>query len=363
VLLISDYGKGVCTPGLLTAAIGAARRAGVPTVVDPARGCSLDHYHGVTVIKPNRVEAQLATGRKIARPADAIEAGRQLCVELEAQLALTTLDRDGMVLVGPDGASEVFPTHARAVYDITGAGDIVLAVFGMCLAAGVAPADAVRLSNVAAGLEVERAGVDVIYRDEIRAEIISQRGGTARKIVNLKQAAQAAEEYRRRGERIVFTNGCFDLLHVGHVTHLAEAAKLGDVLFVGVNSDASVRKLKGPSRPVIDQSDRAAMLAALSDVNHVIVFDEDTPHSLLHAIRPDVLVKGGTYTRDKVVGHEVVEAYGGTVCVTGVVDGISTTNILSSLARDQAAEPPASPAQDANTTAGDDGKPRLRRAG
>ncbi len=358
-LLISDYGKGACTPRVLAASIAAAREAHIPVVVDPSRNCPLSCYRGVTAIKPNRVETQLATSCRIARPGDAVEAGRQLCNELDADMALITLDSDGMVLVTRQGAADTFSTHARAVYDITGAGDMVLSMFGMCLAAGVAPADAVRLGNVAAGIEVERTGVDVVYRHEIRAELLSQRGGAARKIVTLEQAQLLAEEHRRRGQRTVFTNGCFDLLHVGHVTYLGEAASLGDILFVGVNSDQSVSKLKGPARPVIGQADRAAMLAALGCVDYVIVFDHDTPHALLEAIRPDVLVKGGTYTTAQVVGHEIVEGYGGTVCVTGVVDGISTTGILASLARgDGPSAPPSAQEQKSQSPL-----PRLRRAG
>ncbi|MBI3839817.1 MAG: D-glycero-beta-D-manno-heptose 1-phosphate adenylyltransferase [Planctomycetia bacterium] len=364
-LLISDYGKGVCTPRLLKAAIEAAHRAGVPVMVDPSRSCPLGDYRGVTIIKPNRLETEVATGHKIAGADDALAAGRQLCQDLDAQMALITLDRDGMMLVKRDGTGEIFPTHARAVYDITGAGDMVMAMIGLCLASGTTPADAVRLGNVAAGLEVERAGVAVIYRHELRAELLSGRGGGPQKIVNSEQACLLAEEHRRRGEKVVFTNGCFDLLHVGHITYLTEAAALGDVLVVGVNSDASVRKLKGSSRPVIGQSDRAAMLAALACVHYVIVFDDDTPHALLHAIRPDVLVKGGTYTTDEVVGHEIVEAYGGTVCVTGVVDGISTTNILASLAQDATrhsteAQPKSETNQHLDSA---DDLLRLRRAG
>ena len=364
-LLISDYGKGVCTPRLLRAVIDEANRAGVLAIVDPSRDCPLDHYRGVTVIKPNRVETELATGHKIVHPDDALAAGRQLCHDLEAQMALITLDRDGMMLVQHDGRGENFPTHARAVYDIAGAGDIVMAVVGLCLAGGTSAADAARLGNVAAGLEVERSGVAVIYRDEIRASLLASQGGTARKIVTLAQASLVAEEHRRRGETVVFTNGCFDLLHVGHVTNLSKAATLGNVLIVGVNSDAGVRKLKGPGRPVIGEADRAAMLAAMACVQYVIVFDEDTPHELLRAIRPDVLVKGGTYTTEQVVGHEVVEAYGGTVCVTGVVDGISTTSILSSLARGETLH--SAEAQRGNETAGGAPPPhethRMRRAG
>ncbi len=243
-----------------------------------------------------------------------------------------------MALVSPDAGSpegwrdEHFPTSPRAVYDITGAGDIVLATIGVALACGVSPADAVRLGNVAGGLEVEKIGVAVVTRDEIRQRIQAERHAGSDKLVSLEALLARAVERRQRGQRIVFTNGCFDLLHVGHVSYLQEAAQLGDVLVVGVNSDRSVRKLKGPSRPVIKERDRAAMLAALACVDYVLVFDEDTPEEILRALRPDVLVKGGTYAADEVVGHEIVTAYGGKVCLTGVVDGVSTTRILDSLA-------------------------------
>jgi D-beta-D-heptose 7-phosphate kinase/D-beta-D-heptose 1-phosphate adenosyltransferase len=337
-LLISDYGKGVCTPRLLRAAIDAANLVQVPVIVDPSLACPLENYRCATVIKPNRIESEQATGLAIETQADALAAGRQLCARLEARMALVTLDRDGMMLVERNGFGENFPTQARAVYDITGAGDMVMAAFGLCLAAGTGPEDAARLANMAAGLEVERTGVALVSRDEIRAEILSARHAGTSKIVTREQAAKLAREHRRRGEKIVFTNGCFDLLHVGHVTYLAEAAKLGDVLVVGVNSDHSVRRLKGSNRPVIGQADRAALLAALACVRYVVEFDDDTPCRLLDAIRPDVLVKGGNYAPDEVVGHEIVEAYGGTVCVTGLVEGISTTHILASLPR---GEPPA----------------------
>ncbi|MBX3666534.1 MAG: D-glycero-beta-D-manno-heptose 1-phosphate adenylyltransferase, partial [Burkholderiales bacterium] len=310
-LLISDYGKGVCTPRVLRAAIQAATLVDIPVIVDPSLSCPLEHYRGVTVIKPNRGETEHATGLKIAQPNDALAAGRKLCEQLDAKMALITLDRDGMLLVEQSGFGEFFPTQARSIYDITGAGDMVLAMVGLCLASGTTAEDAVRLGNLAAGLEVERAGVSVIYRDEIRAELLSLRHGSTSKIITKDHAARLADELRRQGQKIVFTNGCFDLLHVGHVSYLADAAALGNVLVVGVNSDASVRRLKGTDRPVISESDRAAMLAALACVGYVVVFDEDTPLELLEAIRPDVLVKGGTYTPQEVVGHEIVESYGG----------------------------------------------------
>jgi D-beta-D-heptose 7-phosphate kinase/D-beta-D-heptose 1-phosphate adenosyltransferase len=332
VVLVSDYSKGVCTPRVLQAIIDAARKLQIPVLVDPVRDGTFDRYRGATLIKPNRVEAERALGRPIRNPLDALAAGRQVCADYNAQLAVITLDSDGMALVHADGSGDVFPTRVRNVYDITGAGDMVLATLGLCLADGISPQNAVRLANVTGGLEVEQPGVVVLNRAEIRADLVAMQPGGP-KIGDLDTAALRAAHARQQGRRVVFTNGCFDLLHVGHVTYLEESAALGDYLIVGVNSDASVRALKGPQRPVINERDRAAMLAALAAVDFVVVFDEDTPHNLLRAIRPDVLVKGGTYTPEQVVGHEIVLAYGGKVCVTGVVDGISTTRIVESIAQ------------------------------
>jgi D-beta-D-heptose 7-phosphate kinase/D-beta-D-heptose 1-phosphate adenosyltransferase len=201
----------------------------------------------------------------------------------------------------------------------------------------VAPEIAVQLGNIAGALEVERTGVSKVTRDEIRSELMSQMRPGTQKILTMDQLDTYGRQQRRVGRKVVFTNGCFDLLHVGHVTYLADAAAMGDVLVVGVNSDASVRSLKGPGRPVISETDRAAMLAALACVDAVVVFDDATPHRLLEALRPNVLVKGGTYAPHEVVGREVVEAYGGEIRVTGVVDGISTTRIVESLSHNEPA--------------------------
>ena len=253
--------------------------------------------------------------------------------ELDLEMAIVTLDRDGMALVRPGQPGELFPTQARSVYDITGAGDMVLSMIGVALAAGTTPEVAIQLGNVAAGIEVEKIGVAIVTRDEIRGWLVGQLGGRGSKLVTLDQLERLAGAHRARGEKLVMTNGCFDLLHVGHVSYLGEAAQLGDKLIVGLNSDASVRRLKGSTRPVIDQHDRAAMLAALACVDYIVLFDADTPHDLLRRIRPDVLVKGGTYQPDEVIGHEIVEGYGGRVCVTRLVEGISTSAIVDSLAQ------------------------------
>ncbi len=283
------------------------------------------------MIKPNRHETETATRRAIRTPEDALRAGAQLCQQLSLDMAVITLDASGMALVKRDGGGKVFPAKARSVYDITGAGDMVLAVLALGFGGRLAPEASVQLANVAAGLEVDRSGVTALTREEIRAELNSHPRQSLRKQLTEEQAGRLAEEYHRRGKSIVFTNGCFDLLHVGHVTYLEEAASHGDILIVGLNSDRSVQRLKGPERPVIKAGERAAMLASLGCVDHVVVFDEDTPHALLRRIRPSVLVKGGDYQPHEVVGHEIVESYGGRVEVTDLVPDVSTTNILKSL--------------------------------
>jgi len=330
VVLVSDYAKGVCTPRLLAALIAAAHRKKLPLIVDPARMPDYGLYRGVQIIVPNRTEAELATGMQIHSPADALRAGRQLCDEYGLAAALVKLDSDGIAVVDRRaGIEQHVPTRPRAVYDVTGAGDMVLAIVGLCQAAGWGLVESAELANVAAGLEVEKLGVAPVSWGEIRAEL--QRGKSTSKLVTLDEMAKLAAAYRHDGKAVVFTNGCFDLLHVGHVTYLQEAAQLGDALIVAINSDASVQRLKGPQRPIIHDADRAGLLAALACVDHVLIFDDDTPHRLLERIRPDVLVKGGTYTPDEVVGAEVVRAYGGRIYVTQKVEATSTSAIMDTI--------------------------------
>lgn len=330
-LLISDYNKGVCTQRVLDEAIRAARSGGTAVIVDPARVTDYSRYRGATLLTPNRTEAELASGRSILTPEDAFAAGKVLCEQAALDSIIITLDRDGMALVRPDGTGTIFPTQIRSVYDITGAGDMVLATLGMCIAGGTSFDDAVRLANISAGLEVERVGVEQVSRNEIRADLAASVGAGAGKVLPLDAAAAVAESCRRREQKVVFTNGCFDILHHGHMQYLQEAARQGDLLIVGLNSDDSIRRLKGPERPINTQRDRAGLLTGLACVDYVVIFDDDTPHELLRQIRPDILIKGGTYTVDEVVGKEVVEAYGGQVCVAGKVDGLSTTAIVNSL--------------------------------
>jgi D-beta-D-heptose 7-phosphate kinase/D-beta-D-heptose 1-phosphate adenosyltransferase len=257
-----------------------------------------------------------------------VRVGERLVEMLMMEAVLITLDRDGMALVRADGRSELLATRPRQVYDITGAGDMVLAVVGLCVASGADYDEAAALGNVAGGLEVEKFGVSLLTREEILRDLVDHHHAEGCKILGRDQLV--AEVHRRRlaGQRIVFTNGCFDILHVGHVRLLEQAAALGDYLVVGVNSDASVQQLKGPKRPLNPAEARAEVLSALGTVNAVTVFDAETPLELITAIRPHVLVKGGDYHPDQVVGRLEVEAAGGQLVLIPLLAGHSTTSLL-----------------------------------
>jgi D-beta-D-heptose 7-phosphate kinase/D-beta-D-heptose 1-phosphate adenosyltransferase len=328
VILISDYAKGVCTTSLLEMVIRMGRQAGKRVLVDPIRESDYSRYRGASSMTPNRLEASLAAGRSIQCAADAIPVARQLCGELALEAAIITLDKEGMALAHSDGHEAILPTRQRQVYDITGAGDMVLAVIGMALAAGSSYEDAIRLANTAGGLEVEKVGCAIVTRDELLRDLGSNRYRADGKILDRESLSDEIARRRHAGQRIVFTNGCFDILHAGHVRYLQEARTYGDCLIVAINSDSSVQQIKGPARPIIPQSDRASMLAALEGVDLVTIFHESTPHALLHLLRPDVLIKGGTYCRDQVVGWEVVESYGGQVVVGCEIRGLSTSAIV-----------------------------------
>jgi D-beta-D-heptose 7-phosphate kinase/D-beta-D-heptose 1-phosphate adenosyltransferase len=330
VVLVSDYDKGVCTPGLLQGLVAAATARGVRVIADPTRGGDYAKYRGCASMTPNRLEAGLATGRTITTHDDALQSAADLRDRLGLEAGIVTLDKDGMALAHGDGRSAVFPTRPRQVYDITGAGDMVMATLGLALAAGADYDPAIRLANVAGGLEVEKIGVATVSREEILADLFrtAERTPGAGKALPLPQLVAELERRREAGQRVAFTNGCFDVLHAGHVQYLHEARAQADCLVVGLNSDASVRQLKGPTRPVNAADARAIVLAGLQDVDYVCVFAEATPLALIRAVRPDVLVKGADYRKDEVVGTEFVEAYGGRVHLAGLRPGVSTTTLI-----------------------------------
>ncbi|MBX9622739.1 MAG: D-glycero-beta-D-manno-heptose 1-phosphate adenylyltransferase [Gemmataceae bacterium] len=332
VVLVSDYDKGVCTPGLVAAAVAAAKVRGVKVVADPTRGGDYSKYAGCSAITPNRLEAGLATGRAIATTADALRSAAELRDRLGLEAGIVTLDKDGMAVAHRDGRAAVLPTRPRQVYDITGAGDMVMAALGLALAAGADYDPAIRLANVAGGLEVERVGVVPVTRDEILADL--QHGSAepaGGKVLPLPSLLADLDRRRRAGQRVAFTNGCFDVLHAGHVQYLREARRQADCLVVGLNSDASVRQIKGSHRPVNAADARAAVLAALADVDYVTVFADPTPLALITAVRPDVLVKGADYRKDQVVGAAEVEGWGGRVHLAGFRPGYSTTGVIDRL--------------------------------
>lgn len=326
-LLISDYGKGVCTAEVLSGAIARAQTLGVPVYVDPARGVEWRRYRGASLIKPNRrettnvLESDLSTTEEISAKAG------ELIALAGGAVVLVTLDRDGMVLIQSPTSITHFPAVPRDIVDVSGAGDTALAVVAVAAATGVALTDAVRLANLAAGIQVTRIGATSVTWDEIRD--CGETELAPRKIVDMRTLRERCREFRRQGKRLVFTNGCFDLLHVGHISYLQQAARLGEVLIVAINDDQSVRALKGEERPVNGEQDRAQMLAALSVVDLVTIFSRETPCELLHELRPDILVKGGDYTLAEVVGREIVESYGGRVVVAPKVHDISTSRLLS----------------------------------
>ena len=329
-VLISDYAKGVCTPRVLQSVIADCRRRNLPVIVDPASTADYRHYRNATAMTPNRSETARATGRPVSSQDDAFAAGKRLCLELELDHCFVTLDSDGIALVHADGSAEMHATRKREVYDITGAGDMVLAMIGVGAAAGIDPADLADLANIAGGLEVEQVGVVRVTRQQMLTDLLAAQRDSSEKICTLEETARHIESRKRLNQRIVMTNGCFDVMHVGHITTLQQAAREGDCLVVAVNSDDSVQRLgKGSDRPIFPEADRCSMLASLEAVDYVVVFAEETPHKVIEQLQPHLLVKGGTYTAEEIVGKELVESYGGQVKALGCIPGISTTEILA----------------------------------
>ncbi len=322
VTVLSDYNKGVLSGDVSTRIIAAARAANRKVVVDP-KGSDYGRYAGADVITPNRRALAEATGLPVDTEAALVHAAQTLRTTHGFGGVLVTRAQDGMTLVA-EGEPLHFAAEAAEVYDVSGAGDTVVATLAAGLAAGLDLPTAVRLSNVAAGIVVGKIGTAVASESELLAAL-SPQGGALRKVVTREQAAEQVERWRQRGWRVGFTNGCFDLLHPGHV-HLLEQARGGcDRLVVGLNSDASIRRLKGPTRPVQPEAARAAVLGSVSAVDLVCIYEEDTPEETLRLLRPDLLVKGADYTIGTVVGASFVQGYGGTVMLADLLPGHSTS--------------------------------------
>ena len=332
VVVISDYAKGVLSPRAVKAIIAAARVAGRPTVVDP-KGADYQRYAGATIVTPNRRELAEATGLTV-RSDDEVEfAARQLIAACDLQAVLCTRGAEGMSLVPKNGPARVIPTRAREVFDVSGAGDTVIATLAAGLAAGLNVEAAAALANVAAGIVVGKVGTAVAYADELLHALRQEDlAAEERKIASLEEALDMVARWRRQGLKVGFTNGCFDLLHPGHISLMQQARRACDRLIVGLNSDASVKRLKGPERPVQTETARAAVLASLATVDLVVVFGADTPLTLIEALRPDVLVKGADYTVEQVVGAEQVRSWGGRVVLADLAAGHSTSATIKRIA-------------------------------
>ncbi len=327
---LQDYDKGLLNPTVCARMLQLAAAAGRKLLIDPCLARDYSKYRSATVITPNRKEAAAAVGFEIQDTYTAAKAADELFERLQLEAVVITLDKEGAYLK-TDNISELIPTMPRSVYDVTGAGDIVLATLTVALAAGCDYRTAVRLSNIAGGIEVEKFGAATVTIEEIINEIISEKRGKGGKVRSLDSLLTELGWRRLQKETIVFTNGCFDVLHRGHVEFLKFCRAQGDVVVVGLNSDSSVRAIKGPDRPLNNQYDRASVLAALETVDYITVFDEPQPLNLITKLKPDVLVKGQDWAQKGVIGREFVESYGGKVVLAPLVEGKSSTAVIDKM--------------------------------
>ncbi|OGU21119.1 MAG: bifunctional heptose 7-phosphate kinase/heptose 1-phosphate adenyltransferase [Geobacteraceae bacterium GWF2_54_21] len=327
VIVLSDYSKGVLTPAVIAAIVSLAAETGIPVLVDP-KGNDYIRYCGATLLTPNRKEAEAASGIAI-RDADSLTRAANAIMDTAGlRHLLITRSEEGMSLFSKGEDAVHIPTVAREVFDVSGAGDTVLAALAVGIASGCGMVEAARLANVAAGIAVGKLGTSIVTPQEIIEVVALSHHDSDSKIKSRDVLALLIAAEQAKGKQVVFTNGCFDLLHAGHVKYLQKARGLGDLLVLGLNSDASVRRLKGAKRPLINEDERAHILAALYCIDYVTIFDEDTPLELIKALKPLILVKGGDYSLDGVVGRDIVEQYGGRVELVSFVDGKSTSNII-----------------------------------
>ena len=332
-MVLADYAKGVLGEGIAARLIGLAREAGVPVIVDP-QGTDYEVYRGATLVTPNRAELALATGMPVGTDAEIIAAGAYLIERFGIEAVLATRSADGMTLLGRSNDAQHFPAEAREVFDVSGAGDTVVAALGTALAAGMAMDQAVRLANVAAGIVVGKVGTAVAYAADIADALLhTDAGASGTKVKDLERALDLIRLWRRQGHKIGLATGCFDLLHPGHLTVVQQAKAACDRLIVGLNSDASTKRLKGHNRPVQTEAVRAQMLAALEAVDLAIIFEEDTPERLIDAIKPDVFVKGADYKVEDLPEAKIVQGYGGRILLAELAPGHSTTATIAKMGR------------------------------
>lgn len=330
VILISDYGKGLITRALITKLVNLARANGKITIADP-KGLDFSKYAGISLLTPNKKEAALACGVEIVNEKSLAAVGNVLLEKSGIEKLLITCGKDGMVFFEPGHKPFIISTKAREVYDVSGAGDTVIAVLGLGIAAGLSFKDAVALANTAAGIVVGKVGTATVTRRELARALKKPSDSTVSKHRSIQELAELCRKLHNDRKRIVLTNGCFDLLHVGHIKLFAASRRLGDVMIVALDNDDSVRRLKGANRPVISATERVGILSALDSVDYVVVFATNELEKVIKSIRPDVLTKGSNYDSEAVQGREIVENYGGQVALIPITEEISSSQIINNI--------------------------------
>lgn len=331
IVCLQDYNKGVLSAGVCQHIIDFAKKAGKRVLVDPASGADWGKYKGANLIKPNRREVAKAAGFCVHTIADAEEAAHIVQEKYGIETVIITLDRDGAYLKERNRPGQHYLAKPKDVYDITGAGDMVLAVLAVCLAEGCDYGVAVQISNVAAGIEIEKLGAAPVSKDELVNALTNREKSNTDKICDIETLGSKLDLHRKRDEKIVFTNGCFDVVHIGHIELLKFCKLQGEIVLVGLNSDNSVKAIKGPNRPITNQYDRAAVLAALEVVDYVTVFEGPDPINLIKRVKPDVLVKGKDWEYKGIVGRDFVESYGGRILLAPLVEGKSSTGTIEKI--------------------------------
>jgi len=329
-VICSDYQKGILTPKIIKSVVSGCRKHKKRVIVDP-KSSDFSLYQGVSVLTPNLKEVDRSVPIKISNEEDLERAAEYLLSLTRAEALLITRGKDGMSLYRNKEKPVRIATEAKEVFDVTGAGDTVISVFGMCLFVGFSHEEAAWLSNMAAGIVVGKLGTAVVTLEEINEFLREEMLRTSHTVLTLDEIKKVTSLAKSVDKTVVFTNGCFDIIHGGHIEFLQKARALGDLLVVGLNSDASVKRIKGPSRPIKNQQERANILSALKYIDYITIFDESTPENIIREIRPDILVKGDDYKIDEVVGREIVEGYGARVELIPIVKGLSTTNTLEKI--------------------------------
>lgn len=328
LILLSDYMKGLLTKELTQGVIKLASANYIPVIIDVKDPC-IEKYNGATLLKPNQKELHDLTGMPVETDEEVVTAAEYLRTKCNNKYVLCTCGARGMVLVGDCKPAHFVPAECREVFDVSGAGDTTIAYLAASMANNIGMDESVAIANYAAGIQVGKVGTSSVYIHEIRDYLSNKDAGSFHKILTPSEILAFRKEHKNK--KIVFTNGCFDILHVGHKRYLEQASTLGDIFVIGVNSDDSVKRLKGPSRPINSEQDRMELLSAFGFVDYVVLFDEDTPYELIKTIQPDILVKGGDYTIENVVGRDIVEARGGKVELIQFVEGKSTSNIIQKI--------------------------------